>query len=105
MTGAVRVIPLSVITGAGLPMIIVPVSPVRSVAVKPVGMPSGPRPLNVIPAILVSTVGVKVSSFDKAAAVADWVAEGEGIATVCATGVLVGPVTGAVTGAGTLVVT
>ena len=64
MTGAVKVIPLSVITGAGLPMIIVPVSPVRSVAVKPVGIPPASSPLNCRPAIFASTVGVKVSSFE-----------------------------------------
>ena len=77
MTGAVSVMPLSVITGAGLPMIIVPVSPVRSVTVKPVGIPPVSSPLNCRPAIFASTVGVKVSSFDS---VDFLVAEVDGVA-------------------------
>ena len=96
MTGAVSVIPLSVITGAGLPMIIVPVSPVRSVAVKPVGIPPASSPLNCRPAIFASTVGVKVSSFESV----DVDAEVEGVADGAEEGVEDGAEEGVEDGAG-----
>ena len=79
-------------------MIILPVSPVRSVAVKLIGIPPLSRPLKVVAAILASTVGVRVSSLESARAVADREAEGDGVADGAVAGVVAGVVVGVLAG-------